>query len=95
MVAVDPVNQDFKVDCRQAQAVSLRMATVALANAPPASQTAGLHDVVVVGVDDDRADEALLVAVQRDTAERMIVTERESQRRSSSSKVPRRLRVCS
>ena len=31
-----------------------------------ASQTAGLHDVVVVGVDDDRADEALLVAGRRD-----------------------------
>src|ERR1039458_7350860 len=31
-----------------------------------ASQVAGLHDVLVVGVDDDRADEALLVAGRRD-----------------------------
>jgi DNA-directed RNA polymerase specialized sigma24 family protein len=31
-----------------------------------ASQTAGLHDVLVVGVDDDRADEALLVAGKSD-----------------------------
>src|SRR5271155_997439 len=31
-----------------------------------ASQTAGLHDVVVVGVDDDHADEALLVAGRSD-----------------------------